>query len=104
MPLVCVKMTTAVENVGLSEVRLMPLVYSSKVKAEEVVSKLSTRYFSTSASAAFRRWSKIGGCCVLDSVGFSSQCALRPKMVLTRERSWLRFWDTVISLSFGFEN
>lgn len=76
MPLVCVRMTTAVENIGSSEVRLMPLVYSSKVRAEDVVPKLSARYFSTSVSAAFRRWSVIEGCCAVGSVGFSSLCVL----------------------------
>lgn len=58
-------MTTAVENVGSSEVRLMPLVYSSKVRAENVVPKLSMRYFSTSVSVAFRHWSVIDVCCVV---------------------------------------
>ncbi len=84
MPLVCVRMTTAVENVRSSEVRLMPLVYSSLVRAVGADPKVSARYFSTSASAFRRRWSEFWVCCAVDSVGFSSQCALHPKMVFTR--------------------
>lgn len=60
---------------------------------------MSARYFSMSAKAALRRGSLTDAMAVGGSASsgvLAAELDLRPKMVFTRERSWLRLLDAFI--------
>ena len=87
------------EQQHASEVRLVPLVYSLYCRFAVGVPKLSPRYFSMSASAAFSRGSlttdmSVGGSALVAAL--VAGVALRPKMFFTREMRLLSaviFWN-----------
>ena len=98
-PSAVVRITSDTAKVASSEVRLAPLVYSLYCSFAVGVPKLSARYFSMSASAAFSRGSlttdmSVGGSALVAAL--VAGVALRPKMFFTREMRLLSaviFWN-----------